>query len=162
MMAPCFSREAIKKVLYTFNANDSGWGIEWHWPIIIDSNHKDMAVIDDLIAIHTLPVKKEEKNIEECNLYIQKNHLDTTIYIYDRIFYGTSDLKRRGFKITKYQLYQYYKDWLDQTANHLILALKRKTSLPLELKDKKVSSFSTTLCPHFRKKRISRYCQFYL
>lgn len=127
MMAPCFSREAIKKVLYTFNANDSGWGIEWHWPIIIDSNHKDMAVIDDLIAIHTLPVKKgREKNIEECNLYIQKNHLDTTIYIYDRIFYGTSDLKRRGFKITKYQLYQYYKDWLDQTANHLILALKKE------------------------------------
>ena len=57
MMFPCFSKNALRKVLHTFNANESGWGTEWHWPILIDSNQKDMAVIDCLKAIHTRPVQ---------------------------------------------------------------------------------------------------------
>ena len=40
MMLPCFSKEALKEVLTTFNANESGWGVEWHWPLLINSNKK--------------------------------------------------------------------------------------------------------------------------
>ena len=57
MMVPCFSRNALKAVFRTFNAGKNGWGIEWHWPILIKSTCSDMAVIDDVCVVHTRPVR---------------------------------------------------------------------------------------------------------
>ena len=35
MMVPCFCREALQKVLFTFNENETGWGTETHWPLLM-------------------------------------------------------------------------------------------------------------------------------
>ena len=80
MMLPCFSRHALKIVLHTFNANKSGWGTEYHWAKLIDSNHRDMAIIDQIHMIHTRPVRSfDQRKKQEAEEYIKKNHLDTTI-----------------------------------------------------------------------------------
>ena len=81
MMLPCFSRQALKKVLHTFNANESGWGTEYHWAKLIGSNHRDMAIIDQIHMVHTRPIQSfNPKNAQEASEYIKKYNLDTHIY----------------------------------------------------------------------------------
>lgn len=55
MMCPLFSREALLRVLPTFNANASGWGIDWLWA----SQHgpEELAVIDAVAVDHTRPLQ---------------------------------------------------------------------------------------------------------
>lgn len=57
MMVSCFSREALNKVLFTFNENETGWGTETHWPVLIDASQRDMAVIDEVSVVHTRPIQ---------------------------------------------------------------------------------------------------------
>ena len=81
MMLPCFSRKALKKVLHTFNANESGWGTEYHWAKLIGSNHLDMAIIDQIHMVHTRPVQSfDQKKVQEVSEYIKKYNLDTHVY----------------------------------------------------------------------------------
>lgn len=76
IMAPCFSREALNKVLFTFNANSSGWGIEIHWPHLIGFTGKEIAIIDEIHAIHTRPIQSFSKqNMDDFNEYISKYKL---------------------------------------------------------------------------------------
>lgn len=57
MMMPCFSRDALKAVLPTFEQKIRWCGIEMHWPVLVGSNHKDMAIVDAVSAKHTRPVQ---------------------------------------------------------------------------------------------------------
>ena len=76
MMLPCFSRKALEKVIYTFKENESGWGTEFHWPLLIDSKGRDMAIIDAVPMIHTQPVKRGRiENERELDAYLKKFHL---------------------------------------------------------------------------------------
>ena len=76
MMLPCFSREALNKVINTFNENESGWGTEFHWPLLIKANKTDMAIIDSVPMIHTQPVKKgRTENEKELYAYLEKYHI---------------------------------------------------------------------------------------
>lgn len=76
MMAPCFSRRALKKVLQTFNANTQGWGTETHWPILIDTNGRDMGIIDEVPVVHTRQLQSpSEQNFKEMQQYLAKNNL---------------------------------------------------------------------------------------
>lgn len=80
MMLPCFSREALRKVLLSFNGTESGWGVDFHWPKLIDFSGREMAVIDSLHAIHTRPVQSGNwKNQNELNIYTQKHNLSQEI-----------------------------------------------------------------------------------
>ena len=54
MMVPCFSREALEKVLFTFNENETGWGTETHWPLLIDAGPRDMAIVDEVGVVPSL------------------------------------------------------------------------------------------------------------
>lgn len=86
MMLPCFSSDALHKVLETFNANESGWGIEYHWALLINSNKHDMAIIDDIPMIHTRPIQTgRSQNIKEMKQYMSKynltNHIEETGYL---------------------------------------------------------------------------------
>ncbi|MDD6516761.1 MAG: DUF707 domain-containing protein [Prevotella sp.] len=86
MMMPCFSRDALVKVLDTFDANDSGWGVEFHWSSLISSNHHDMGVLDNVSMIHTKPVSHGRiENAREMKEYINKHHLSEEIVEYDYI-----------------------------------------------------------------------------
>lgn len=57
MMVPCFSQSALRKVLFTFNENTTGWGTEMHWPLLLTTNHRDMAVVDAISVLHTRPIQ---------------------------------------------------------------------------------------------------------
>lgn len=80
MMLPCFSNEALRKVIGTFNENKSGWGTEFHWPLLIETGGKDMGVIDSVPMIHTKPVQKGRKDNErELHAYLQKYGLTPNV-----------------------------------------------------------------------------------
>lgn len=83
MMLPCFSREALKKVLVSFAENKSGWGVEYRWSQLIESNKSDMAIIDDIQMQHVRPIQsKKRDNINELHEYITKHNLSTKISVY--------------------------------------------------------------------------------
>ncbi len=55
IMAPCFSREFLKQMLPSFNANLTGWGLDFIWPTKI-SDWLRIAIIDAVTVCHTRPV----------------------------------------------------------------------------------------------------------
>ncbi len=80
MMAPCFSQEALHRVLFTFASNRCGWGIEYHWPELIGFTGKEMAIIDALYAVHTRPLQSQLLvNKIELDTYIEENNLSREI-----------------------------------------------------------------------------------
>ncbi|MCM1511138.1 MAG: DUF707 domain-containing protein [Clostridium sp.] len=86
MMVPCFSKHALKKVLFTFNENETGWGTESHWPLLIQASTKDMAIIDDVIVVHTRPIQSgQEIHIRELTEYLQKYGISTIVEMYESI-----------------------------------------------------------------------------
>lgn len=78
IMQPCFSREALKKVLFTFNETVYGWGIDYHWGIILNYTQKNMAIIDDITSKHTRPVQSDHR--EELFNYMKKYNLNFYIF----------------------------------------------------------------------------------
>ncbi len=97
MMMPCFSREALVRVLPTFQERTRWRGIEWHWPILIDTNKKDIAIIDDIKAVHTRKIQSwsKERN-DQTNEYLQKHHLAREIVQFGYI-------ARKGIDRTEYE-----------------------------------------------------------
>lgn len=86
MMVPCFSREALQKVLFTFNENETGWGTETHWPLLIDATSCDMAIIDEVSVVHTRPIQSgQEFHNRELAAYLHKFGLRTRVESYDVI-----------------------------------------------------------------------------
>jgi len=70
IMQPCFSREALERVQFTFTASRTGWGIDFHWPKLLDHEKQKMAIIDDLVSFHTRPVQSVHR--EELAEYLKK------------------------------------------------------------------------------------------
>lgn len=83
MMVPCFSKEALEKVLFTFNENETGWGTETHWFFLIGAGLKDMAIIDEVNVVHTRPIQSGKPlHWKEHAAYLQKYHLTVRIQEY--------------------------------------------------------------------------------
>jgi len=55
-MCPCFSRQALQKCLPTFTENVTGWSIDAAWNVILNHPQDKIAIIDEVVAIHTRPV----------------------------------------------------------------------------------------------------------
>ena len=72
-MQPCFSRDALKKVLFTFNENEHGWGIDFHWGMLVGYQKYNMAIIDDVESVHTRPVLS--RHYGEMDDYVEKHKL---------------------------------------------------------------------------------------
>lgn len=83
MMMPCFSRDALKVVLPTFEQKIRWCGIEMHWPVLIGSNHNDMAIVDAVSAKHTRPVQSWNSlsQLQQEN-YLKKHNLSWSIEMY--------------------------------------------------------------------------------
>lgn len=83
MMMPCFSRDALKAVLPTFEQKVRWCGIEMHWPILIGSSHKDMAIVDAISAKHTRPVQSWNalSQLQQEN-YLREHNLSWHIEMY--------------------------------------------------------------------------------
>ena len=56
IMCPCFSGPALKKCLSTFRENKTGWGIDHVWNKLLGNPTNKIAIIDDIVAVHTRPV----------------------------------------------------------------------------------------------------------
>lgn len=83
IMQPCFSREALKKVLFTFDETISGWGIDYHWGKILDYTQMNMGIIDDISSEHTRPVQSDHR--QELFNYMKKYNLNFNIYTTQKI-----------------------------------------------------------------------------
>lgn len=83
MMMPYFSRDALKAVLPTFEQKIRWCGIEMHWPVLVGSNHKDMAIVDAVSAKHTRPVQSWNSlsQLQQEN-YLKKHNLSWSIEMY--------------------------------------------------------------------------------
>lgn len=83
MMMPCFSRDALKAVLPTFEQKIRWCGIEMHWPVLVGSNHKDMAIVDAVSAKHMRPVQSWNSlsQLQQEN-YLKKHNLSWSIEMY--------------------------------------------------------------------------------
>lgn len=99
LMQPCFSREALKKVIFTFNENESGWGIDYHWGEIICSKGYEMAIIDDVKSVHSRPVSSYNKqNKKELNEYLTKHKLNPEIKVFEAVP-KESDVKTSSWEL---------------------------------------------------------------
>ncbi len=56
IMAPVFSRAALRRAAATFALNPSGYGLDHLWPAIIDAPPVSVAVIDAVAVLHTRPI----------------------------------------------------------------------------------------------------------
>jgi hypothetical protein len=54
IMMPIFSAAGLAKCRATFARTESGWGIDFVWPILLGREH--MGIFDDLRVTHTRPV----------------------------------------------------------------------------------------------------------
>jgi hypothetical protein len=56
MMAPCFSRDALWRILPTMTENFSGWGVDHLWASMLAEDPSAIAIVDDVQIRHTRPV----------------------------------------------------------------------------------------------------------
>ena len=106
MMVPCFERDALKKVLFTFNENETGWGTESHWSKLIQAAPEDMAIIDEISVIHSRPIQSgQDIHKRELGEYLKKYNLTLQVNHYGEI---PSDLvfcvDKETFRTLKYTM----------------------------------------------------------
>lgn len=93
MMVPCFSREALLKVLFTFGENETGWGTETHWPQLLQASRKDMAIIDDVSVVHTRPIQSGQSiHMRDLTAYLQKYELTTSVNLFESVPLQTENM----------------------------------------------------------------------
>ena len=56
VMAPCMTASVLRATLPLFNANLSGWGLDFIWPRHVSRADGAIAIIDDVTVRHTRPV----------------------------------------------------------------------------------------------------------
>lgn len=56
VMAPCMTAAVLRATLPLFNANLSGWGLDFIWPRHVSRPDGSIAIIDDITVTHTRPV----------------------------------------------------------------------------------------------------------
>ena len=56
VMAPCFSAACLRRALPSFNATQSGWGLDWLWPNLVADPQSGIAIVDDVVIRHTRPL----------------------------------------------------------------------------------------------------------
>lgn len=126
IMLPCFSRAALKKVLHTFDANESGWGIEDHWPVLIETNQKDMAIMDGIYAEHTRPIQSySEKNMKEMMDYRKRYGLRRDIKEYGFEVLPEEELRQGGFEVTDRSVIRKYNELGGWIADNLLRLVGR-------------------------------------
>ena len=69
VMAPLFSRDALLDCLWTFNLNESGWGLEEFWFKILSSkpdfNNNQIIIYDCFSIKHTRPVGAQNRGLSK-------------------------------------------------------------------------------------------------
>jgi len=97
VMAPLFDRAALRVCLPTFTDSQSGFGLDWTWPSLLQARGKRaIAVIDAVQICHSRPVgggdlyKKisEQDALKEGFEVLKKYALGNDVRVETRYFYG--------------------------------------------------------------------------
>jgi hypothetical protein len=80
IMVPCFSRQALEKLLPTLDLSTTGWGwgLDSLWPQVLD--YKGLGIIDSTAVLHTRPVgnfrdaELGRRVLEESDRIMQVHH----------------------------------------------------------------------------------------
>ena len=56
VLAPLMSTKIINKVIDTFDANYSSWGLDHLWPYLLNYPEDKIAIVDSIVMEHTKPV----------------------------------------------------------------------------------------------------------
>lgn len=62
IMCPMMSKETLKILLNSFNLTESGWGLDLLWPKLLNYPKNKIAIIDEVVIIHTKPVGQNYQN----------------------------------------------------------------------------------------------------
>jgi hypothetical protein len=104
VMAPCFSAAMLGRVLPSFNATLTGWGLDHIWPRYAEDPARGIAIVDAVVVRHTRPVGGpvyallKEKGIspwDELRAFYQENGLSAEQQI--ETYRG---IGRRGTEVT--------------------------------------------------------------
>lgn len=135
MMAPCFSQDALKKVIFTFNESKSGRGIEFHWAELIGFSGTEMAIIDDIEAVHTRPIQSfNPQNVKELTDYIEKYKLSREISEFGSLpneNYKPTESKDWKPIVTDSFLYGFIQNQLEIIGNSLLCNIYSTENLGL-------------------------------
>ncbi len=95
VMCPCFSSSILKKCKSTFKENNSCWGIDSLWNVMLKHPTDKLAIIDDVIAIHTRPIGGGDmyKNHSQGLIENAMNEAKDIYYKYNLEFENYEDLK---------------------------------------------------------------------
>jgi hypothetical protein len=52
-MCPVFSRVCLQSLRHTFTENNSHWGIEYMWNMVLGNPKNKIGIIDEVPAVHT-------------------------------------------------------------------------------------------------------------
>ena len=81
IMMPCFSIDALKICINSFDETPTGFGLDFYWPKLLGYPKNKIAIIDEIIAIHPKEVGTSElynnrKNIDDSfHNFMKKNNL---------------------------------------------------------------------------------------
>ena len=85
VMCPIMTKDTLKKLLHTFDINDSSWGIDLLWSHILD--YKNIAIIDKVAVWHSQQIgsrdlyKKQITPKEDMEAIIKKYQLNKPFFI---------------------------------------------------------------------------------
>lgn len=138
MMIPCFSKKALVQVLPSFEHKVRGCGIEYHWSVLIDTNHHDMAVLDEVQASHIRPLQPwtsvDEANLQE---YFSCWGLSRCEIEAFPLLKSKSAIKQLGIPVSNYEEWEIYKARLEHEYSKIPTLLngviKADEILPLSL-----------------------------
>jgi len=93
IICPCFSQNAFQKCKHTFAHNRSCWGIEKLWDKELGHPQDKIAIVDDVIAVHTRPCfngdnyrnNKIEEPWKDIGKIVSENQLQWEIKEYGHI-----------------------------------------------------------------------------
>jgi len=108
IICPCFERSTFESCRSTFNHNSSCWGIDLLWGVVLDHPKDAIAVIDDVIAIHTRPCYQGDNysnnNIDSPQLDLKKI-IEENGLSYRRTVYKTVEKEEDYSKPSETRIY---------------------------------------------------------
>lgn len=91
IICPMMSLETLHKLIFYFNINESGWGLDYLWPKLLGYPTDKISIIDDVTVTHTKPVGSDyskrfkKEPIEELKEVFQKYNLSFNQQIYSKV-----------------------------------------------------------------------------
>ncbi len=65
VIAPLFRKDIFCCLLYTFNFNESGWGLDFLWPKLLGYPKDKIAIIDSIQMVHTKCIGRDYSRFEK-------------------------------------------------------------------------------------------------